>query len=70
MRPRCEECGKRVYVVSRYQRSDPGRLQDHALCDRCYRSHRNQVVAARMLEKPDWAYRARSSLMMLNAETP
>lgn len=56
----CGACEERpVYVVSEKRRcfgSSRG-VGAHDLCDKCYRSLRDRVVAARKGPKPHWAYR-------------
>ncbi len=59
MKPLCAMCEKRpVFIVSERRCFGSSRgVGAHDTCDRCYRSMRNQVVAARMSRKPGWAYR-------------
>lgn len=58
MRPLCATCEARpVYVVAARGYGSSGSVDTHDLCDRCYRSLRNRVVAARMSKKPGWAVR-------------
>lgn len=67
---RCSECGRSTHLhfsrangnKSRLRRHGAERPADHDLCDRCYRSLRQRVVAARMLPKPRWAERQMSTL--------
>jgi len=72
MRRLCSSCESRsVYVVSlhRYRARGARQLvENHDLCDRCYRSMRAQIVAARQMPKPLWAYRERSSLVLMDTQ--
>lgn len=53
-------CEKRpVFIVSERRCFGSSRgVGAHDTFDRCYRSLRNQVVAARMGKKPNWAVRS------------
>lgn len=64
MRPCCATCEARpVYVVAARHYGSRKSVETHDLCDRCYRSLRNQVVAARMGKKPNWAVRSTLKVM-------
>lgn len=58
-------CEKRpVFIVSERRSFGSSRgVGAHDTCDRCYRSLRNQVVAARMGKKPNWAVRSTLKVM-------
>lgn len=60
----CAMCESRpVHVVSARRYGSSRGVGTHDLCDQCYRSLRNQVVAARMGPKPNWAIRATLKVM-------
>lgn len=71
----CGECGRGLHTTfsrasgnkARLRRHGAERPADHDLCDRCYRSLRARVVAARMTAKPKWVERQRSTLVQLGA---
>jgi hypothetical protein len=50
-RKRACECGGTIYVCGAKHRGGHGRLADHDLCDRCFRSEYSKVLAARMQPK-------------------
>lgn len=70
----CSECGRSIHLTfskaggnqARLRRHGAERPAHHDLCDRCYRSLRSRVVAARMLPMPNWAKRQRSTLFRMD----
>lgn len=68
MRPICAECQSRpVHVISsKHFYGSARNAGTHDLCDRCYRSLRDKVVAARQKAKPAWAIR--STLVVLEEQ--
>lgn len=70
---RCSECGRSIHLRFSRANGSKGRLPrhgaerpaDHDLCSRCYKSIRQRVVAARMLPKPRWVERQRSTLELM-----
>ena len=69
MKRHCEECQRKIHTIiqGRTRRYGVESREDHDLCHRCYRRLRQRVVAARMMPKPLWAYRERSTLWLLEA---
>ena len=63
MKQICAGCEDKLVYVSRPPRRRQGRLNDHDLCTRCFKSLCSQIVAARMSKKPNWAVRATLKLM-------
>ena len=67
MKVLCAMCEKRlVFIVAARGYGSHKSVETHDLCDRCYRSMRDRVVAARMSKKPSWA--VRSTLKVLEAQ--
>jgi hypothetical protein len=65
----CTGCEERsVYVLSVHGYGSSKCVESHDLCGRCYRRLRNQIVAKRMMPKPEWAERARSTLFIHGIE--
>lgn len=64
MKQLCATCEARpVHVVSARRYGSSGSVDTHDLCDRCYRSLRDRVVASRKGPKPHWAYRPTLKVM-------
>ncbi len=69
----CSECGRSIHLTFSKARGNLGRLRRHGseqpdhhdLCDRCYRSLRARVVAARMQRKPRWVEHQRATLVQM-----
>ena len=60
MKQPCEGCHDKLVFVASEKSKGYGTskgVNSHTLCQRCYRSFLNQVVAARKGPKPHWAYR-------------
>ena len=67
----CSACEDRsVYVVSVRRYGAKRCVENHDLCDRCYRSLRSQIVAARQEPKPQWAYRSTLKVMAHEDQAP
>ena len=64
MKPLCATCEARpVYVVAARHYGSNRNVDTHDLCDRCYRSLRDRVVASRKGPKPHWATRSTLKVM-------
>lgn len=69
----CSECGRKIHLLfshaggrkARLRRHGAERPADHDLCDKCYRTLKARVVAARLRPMPNWAKRQRSTLYRL-----
>ena len=70
MKPLCSMCEARpVYVVAARGYGSSGSVETHDLCDRCYRSLRDRIVAARKGPKPYWAVRPTLKVMAAQVAT-
>jgi hypothetical protein len=62
----CSECGRAVFICGPKHSGGKGRMNQHELCDLCWRREYSKLRAARLGPKPWWAMRP--TLRILNAE--